>query len=79
MRDFIDVSVSPSDREKPYLVCLFEDGCIASVTRYTEVAEVAAYCKQYALPVISSEPRVRAELYRYGVRSGPPLVRARGG
>jgi hypothetical protein len=76
MRNFIDISMSPSDRERPYLVFVFEDGSIVGVTRHARLDAVADYCKRRALPVISSEPIVRAELYKYGIQSGPPLMKA---
>jgi hypothetical protein len=76
MRNFIDISLSPSDRERPYLVFVFENGSIVEVTRHARMDAVAACCKQRALPVISSEPLVRAELYKYGIQSGPPLMKA---
>jgi hypothetical protein len=76
MRNFIDISMSPSDREQPYLIFVFENGSIVGVTRHARLDAVADYCRQRALPVISSEPRVRAELYKYGIQSAPPFMRA---
>jgi hypothetical protein len=76
MRDFIDISLSPSDQERPYLIYVFENGSIVGVTRHARLDAVANYCKQRALPVISSESFVRAELYKYGIQSGPPLMKA---
>lgn len=78
MRDFLDISISPSDREQPYLIFRFENGGIFGVTRYARIDAVADYCRHMALPVFSSEPLVRDALSRVGIECHAPTVRAIG-
>jgi hypothetical protein len=78
MRDFLDISVSPSDREQPYLIFRFEDGGILGVTRQARIDAVADYCRRTTLPVFSGDPVVRDALSAIGVECHAPLVRAVG-
>jgi hypothetical protein len=75
MRTFLDISLSPSDQQQPYLVFLFEDGSISDVTRYADMRAVAEYCRAHPLPVISGEASIRTSLQELGIQSWAPRVR----
>jgi hypothetical protein len=78
MRDFLDISISPSDREQPYLIFRFENGGILGVTRQGRIDTVADYCRRTALPVFSSDPLVRDALSAVGIDCHAPIMRAIG-
>lgn len=74
MGNFIDISISPSDTERRYLVFLFRDGVLCDVTRHADIASVVAMCLLQALPVVSIDPHVRRDLRAHGIESHPPAV-----
>jgi hypothetical protein len=78
MLDFLDISLSSSDKERPYLIFLFERGAVTDVTRHQNMASVAAYCQQKNLPVVSSSPTIRSELRAHNISAQPFEVRAVG-
>lgn len=75
MLDFIDISLSTSDQEQPYLIFVFERGTVTSVTRYAQITSVADYCQRHALPVVSSNPTIREALAAFGIAVQPFEVR----
>jgi hypothetical protein len=78
MRDFLDISISPSDREQPYLIFRFENGGILGVTRQARIDAVADYCRRASLPVFSSDSVVRDALSAVGIECHAPVMRAIG-
>lgn len=78
MRDFVDISLSPSDGERPYLVFLFHDGVVRDVTRHADIAAVVMTCQQHGLPVVALDPQVRRELRIYGIEAHLPTVKTVG-
>jgi hypothetical protein len=78
MRDFIDISRSPTDQENPYLLFIFQGGVLMNVNRYDNIESLAAHCKRLALPVVSVDPHIRAELRAYSIDAQPPVMRAVG-
>jgi hypothetical protein len=78
MRDFLDISISPSDRDTPYLIFRFADGSIASVTRQARIEAVADYCRRSGVPVFSGDAVVRDTLSAVGITCHEPTVRAIG-
>lgn len=78
MTDFIDISYAPSAHDYPYLIMIFEGGGIKEITGYTEIAAVAARCKEHQLAVMSAHAQVIKELASYGIEVHPFRYRSVG-
>jgi hypothetical protein len=67
MLDFIDISCSLSDRNRPYQVLRFERGAVAEIVGFLRIETLAAYCKRHAVPVVTSSPHLSSELQAHGI------------
>lgn len=79
MTSFIDISISPSNQEEPYLILLFENGKVTHVAHYRHIASVAAYCQRQHLPVVSGSAQVCTALAAHDIAVQPFQTRAVGG
>jgi hypothetical protein len=78
MRDFIDISLSPTDTDYPYLLFVFRNGALVDVTRHHQVDTIVETCRYLELPVVAIDPQLRAELRAYGIHAQPPKMRTVG-
>jgi hypothetical protein len=76
VRDFIEVFFSPRDPNIPYHVIVWRNGGVVDVAEQHNLAEIAMFCANAALPVLCSDEKIRKQLRLCGVAALgelPPL------
>jgi hypothetical protein len=68
MKDrYIDVFYSPNDYHTPYQVWVWNTGRVVERASHVDIEQTVSFCEQKALPVLSNDPELRAELRAHGI------------
>jgi hypothetical protein len=70
MKMFIDVFYLPDmDEHEPFRCFTWQASSIARITQHTDIAALAAWCKQQALAVRVYDPHIHTALRSYGIEA----------
>lgn len=75
---YIDIFSNPEDHHTPYQAWVWRSGRVIERASHLHLDQTATYCKQIGLPVIVSNPELRARLRTYGVDAREPTERELG-
>jgi hypothetical protein len=77
--DVIDIDCFGDRYDRSYHAFVWRNGKIEAYCACSEgqIYQVAAFCRQHALPVIANSSHVQAELRALGIDAQPPGTKAR--
>ncbi len=77
-RTYIDVFCSFSSQQTIYHAHVWRSGHLVERVTQQRLADLADYCKQLGLPVVSNDSHLILRLYRHGINVHPPQMMAVG-
>jgi hypothetical protein len=74
----IDIFYNEHDYHTPYQAWVWNAGRVVQRASYLNLDQIATFCKQFDMSVVSNDPKIRAELRTYGLNVRAPAEKELG-